>query len=74
MEAKRNAENTLSGQDFEPGVTQNWAQFIVSGKSNETNSLKRVGEPGRTRTSNPLIATRNAKYSIFQAVSPCGTG
>ena len=27
------------------------------------------GEPGRTRTSNPLIASRNAKYSMFQAVS-----
>src|SRR5215470_16509105 len=31
---------------------------------------KAVGEPGRTRTSNPLIATRIAKYQGFQAVSP----
>jgi hypothetical protein len=55
MEAKRRAVGNLSGTDFEPGVAQNWAQFFVSEKSDEANSLKRSGEPGRTRTSNPLI-------------------
>jgi hypothetical protein len=30
---------------------------------------EKFGEPGRTRTSNPLFASRNAKYSMFQAVS-----
>ena len=56
MEAKRRAVDTLSGKDFEPGVAQNWAQFFVSKKSDEANSLKSNGEPGRTRTSNPLIS------------------
>jgi hypothetical protein len=56
MEAKRKAVADLSGQDFEPGVAQNWAQFFVSKKSDEANSLKTDGEPGRTRTSNPLIS------------------
>jgi hypothetical protein len=55
MEAKRKAVDTLSGTDFEPGVAQNWAQFFVSDKSDQANSLKRSGEPGRTRTSNPLF-------------------
>ena len=32
-------------------------------------SEEKLGEPGRTRTSNPLIASRSAKYSMFQAVS-----
>jgi integrase len=58
MEAKRKAVDTLSGTDFEPGVAQNWAQFFVSENSNEANSLKRSGEPGRTRTSNPLIKSQ----------------
>ena len=58
MEAKRKAVDTLSGKDFEPGVAQNWAQFLVSEKSDEANSLKRSGEPGRTRTSNPLIKSQ----------------
>jgi len=40
MEAKRKAVDTLSGTDFEPGVAQNWAQFVVSDKSKEANSLK----------------------------------
>jgi hypothetical protein len=67
---KRRAVDDLSGKDFEPGVAQNWAQFFgvhpcsetdflgtltVSEKSDEANSLKTSGEPGRTRTSNPLI-------------------
>jgi integrase len=55
MEAKRKAVDTLSGANFEPGVAQNWAQFFVSEKSDEANSLKTSGEPGRTRTCNPLI-------------------
>ena len=58
MEAKRKAVDTLSGTDFEPGVAQNWAQFFVSEKSDEANSLKNNGEPGRTRTSNPLIKSQ----------------
>jgi integrase len=58
MEAKRKAVEDLSGKDFEPGVAQNWAQFFVSEKSDEANSLKTVGEPGRTRTSNPLIKSQ----------------
>jgi hypothetical protein len=36
-------------------VAQNWAQFYVSEKSEEANLLKRSGEPGRTRTYNPLL-------------------
>jgi integrase len=55
MEAKRHAVDNLSGTDFEPGVAQNWAQFFISDKSEEVNLLKRSGEPGRTRTSNPLL-------------------
>ena len=58
MEAKRRAVDDLSGTDFEPAVAQNWAQFFVSEKSEETNSLKTSGEPGRTRTSNPLIKSQ----------------
>jgi integrase len=58
MEAKRKAVDTLSGTNFEPGVAQNWAQFLVSEKSDEANLLKRSGEPGRTRTSNPLIKSQ----------------
>ena len=58
MEAKRRAVDTLSGTDFEPSVAQNWAQFFLSKKSDEANSLKTVGEPGRTRTSNPLIKSQ----------------
>jgi Phage integrase family len=58
MEAKRKAVDTLSGADFEPGVAQNWAQFFVSEKSGEAISLKASGEPGRTRTCNPLIKSQ----------------
>jgi hypothetical protein len=58
MEAKRRAVDRLGGTDFEPGVAQNWAQFFVSEKSGEANSLKRTGEPGRTRTSHPLVVGR----------------
>jgi hypothetical protein len=45
----------FSGADFEPGVAQNWAPLFVSEETNESNSLKISGEPGRTRTCNPLI-------------------
>ena len=58
MEAKRNAVNTLSGTDFEPGVAQNWAQFFVSENSEDPKLLKRNGEPPRTRTWNPLIKSQ----------------
>jgi hypothetical protein len=47
MEAKRKAVDTLSGTDFEPGVAQNWAQFLVSEKPSDGNSLKSVvSRPG----------------------------
>jgi integrase len=55
MEAKRHAVDNLSGTDFQPSVAQNWAQFFISDKSEEANLLKISGEPGRTRTSNPLL-------------------
>jgi hypothetical protein len=58
MEAKRRAVEDLSGIDFEPDVAQNSAQFLVSEKSEDAKSLKRLGEPGRTRTSNPLIKSQ----------------
>jgi hypothetical protein len=58
MKAKRKAVDTLSGKDFEPSVAQNWAHFFISDNSDEPNSLKRSGEPGRARTSNPLFSTR----------------
>ena len=41
----------------------------MSEKSDKSNLLKTSGEPGRTRTCNPLIDSRDAKYSMFQAVS-----
>jgi hypothetical protein len=65
MEAKRRAVDGLSGTDFVPGVAQNWAQFFVSEKSGEANSLKGSGEPGRTRTSNPLFPTRLLSSLFF---------
>jgi len=55
IEAKRRAVDTLSGADFEPGVAQNWAQYFVSEKPSNSNSLKTDGEPPRTRTWNPQI-------------------
>ena len=57
MEAKRRAVDDLSGTDFEPGVAQNWAQYFISEKLDEAKSLKISGEPGRTRTCNPLFST-----------------
>jgi Phage integrase family len=64
MEAKRRAVDDLSGTDFAPGVAQNWAQFFVNQKSDESNSLKTSGEPGRTRTSNPLIKSELLCYAM----------
>ena len=58
MEAKGRAVDTLTGADFEPGVAQNWAQFFISQKSEDGNSLEGNGEPRRTRTSNPLIKSQ----------------
>jgi hypothetical protein len=58
MEAKRRAVEDLSGTGFEPGVAQNSALFLISEKSDETNLLKTSGEPGRTRTCNPLIKSQ----------------
>jgi integrase len=65
MDAKRKAVDTLSGTDFEPSVAQNWAQFFVSDKSEDPNSLKNNGEPGRTRTSNPLISPGMSQSFVF---------
>lgn len=48
MEAKRRAVDTLNGADFDTGVAQNWAQFFISEKSDDSNLLKRSGEPPRT--------------------------
>ena len=36
----------------------NRAQFFLSEKPDEANLLKTFGEPGRTRTSNPLIKSQ----------------
>ena len=58
MEAKRKAVDDLSGIEFEPGWAQNGAQFFLSEKQDEVKSLKTIGEPGRTRTSNPLIKSQ----------------
>ena len=58
MEAKRRAVDDLSGIEFEPGWAQKRAQFFLSEKPDQANSLKRLGEPGRTRTSNPLIKSQ----------------
>jgi hypothetical protein len=58
MEAKRRAVDDLSGNHFAPGVARNWAQFFVLKKLDEANSLKTSGEPGRTRTCNPLIKSQ----------------
>ncbi len=55
IEAKRRAVDDLSGTDFEPGVARNWAFRSVSEKFEEAILLKVDGEPGRTRTYNPLI-------------------
>jgi hypothetical protein len=58
MEAKRRAVDDLSGIEFEPGWAQNRAQFFLSENPDEANPLKRLGEPGRNRTCNPLIKSQ----------------
>jgi Phage integrase family len=65
MEAKHRAVDDPSGTDFEPGVAQNWAQFFVSEKSHEAKLLKISGEPGRTRTYNPLISAETLCSWLF---------
>jgi hypothetical protein len=57
-EAKRKAVENLSGEDFNDGWAQNRAQFFVGKNVEGGKSLKRSGEPGRTRTSNPLIKSQ----------------
>ena len=77
MEAKRKAVDDLSGIEFEPGWAQNRAQFFLSETPVGTNSLKRNGEPGRTRTCNPLVVSERLETLIFQcfhAVSPLRVG
>ena len=50
---------SLSRTDWEPGVAQNWTEFFVSENSDDHPSgLKISGEPGRTRTCNPLIKSQ----------------
>ncbi len=57
MRPPRRAVDDLS-TDCEPGVAQNCAQFIALDKADESKSLKTSGEPGRTRTCNPLIKSQ----------------
>jgi hypothetical protein len=52
------AVENLSGVDFNSGWAQNRAQFFVNKNVKEGKSLKINGEPGRTRTSNPLIKSQ----------------
>jgi integrase len=54
-EAKRKAVENLSGVEFNSGWAQNRAQFFVRKNAEEAKPLKTSGEPGRTRTCNPLI-------------------
>jgi hypothetical protein len=49
-------ELAASREEFEPGWAQTRAQLFLREKPVESNSLKRLGEPGRTRTSNPLMS------------------
>jgi hypothetical protein len=58
MKAKHRAVDDLSGTEFEPGWAQNRAQFFLNEKIDEAKLLKINGEPGRTRTSNPLIKSQ----------------
>jgi hypothetical protein len=50
MEGKRRTVDYISGTDFEPGF-----RF---GTSDKAKLLKTSGEPGRTRTCNPLIKSQ----------------
>jgi hypothetical protein len=54
-DVKRRVVGNPSGTDLEPGVAQNWVRPLISDKLEEAVLLKRSGEPGRTRTSNPLL-------------------
>ncbi len=58
IEAKRRPVDKLSGTDFDSGVAQNCAQYFVSENPDEAKLLKVDGEPGRTRTYNPLIKSQ----------------
>jgi hypothetical protein len=58
MEAKHPAVDDLRGTDLKAAVAQNWVQYFVSEISEEANLLKEDGEPGRTRTYNPLIKSQ----------------
>jgi hypothetical protein len=71
MEAKRRAVNDPGSTDIEPGVAQNWAQFFVSEKTDDAKSLKRSGEPGRTRTYNPLITPETLSSWLFLHFLAC---
>jgi hypothetical protein len=66
MEAKHRAVDDLSGIEFEPGWAQNKVQFFLSENPDEANSLKRSGEPGRTRTSNPLLHPETLYSWLFK--------
>jgi integrase len=57
-EAKRKAVENLSWAEFNSGWAQNRAQFFVSENIERGKSLKTSGEPGRTRTCNPLIKSQ----------------
>ena len=65
MEAKRKSVEDLR-TDFEPGLTQNCAQFFVSERLDGANSWKRFGEPGRTRICNPLVSPRYVAAMILK--------
>jgi integrase len=68
-EAKRKAVENLSGVEFNSGWAQNRAQFFVSERSNDANSVKTSGEPGRTRTSNPLIKRSLARFFLTPSIN-----
>ena len=53
--ASRTEHPNFKGRATRP---QNWTQYFVSEKPEEANSLKGFGEPGRTRTYNPLIKSQ----------------
>ena len=57
-EAKRVAVDALSGAEFDDGGHKTRHSFFVSEKPEGSKSLKRFGEPGRTRTCNPLIKSQ----------------
>jgi hypothetical protein len=57
-EAKRRAVEDLGATNFDSGVAQNWELCFVSENPEEAKLLKVDGEPGRTRTYNPLIKSQ----------------